>query len=152
MHGPVDCSAPGTSIAARVIVQGDSAPRVVRLKDLGLTPIDFVWATEGADGIPRDISARILRVAGASSATIDVSRAAGGMGDIIELATRLQRFLAGARPMDGADLMAPHATPARRTRPRRIRDAGESRGAGSARGAQCVDAGGDQLAPESPTR
>jgi hypothetical protein len=104
---------PGTSIATRVIVQGESAPRVVRLKDLGLTPIDFVWATEGADGIPRDISARILRVAGASSATINVSRAAGGMGDIIELATRLQRFLAGARPMDGADLMAPHATPAR---------------------------------------
>ena len=104
---------PGTSIAAHVIVQGESAPRVVHLKDLGLTPIDFVWATEGADGMPREISARILHAAGVSSATIDVSRSAGGMGDIIELATRLQRFLAGSRPMDGADLMAPHATPAR---------------------------------------
>ena len=104
-----------------MIVQGESAPRVVHLKDLGLTPIDFVWATEGADGIPREISARILHVAGASSATIDVSRAAGGMGDIIELATRLQRFLAGARPMDGADLMAP-CDPSSWARPRRIRE------------------------------
>jgi hypothetical protein len=102
-----------TDISAHVIIPGESAPRVVHLTDLGLTPIDLVWATEGADGMPREVAARILRSAGVTSGTIDVSRASGGLGDIIELATRLQRFLAGARPMDGADLMPPHATPAR---------------------------------------
>jgi len=104
---------PATTITAHVLVDGQSAPHVVHLKDLDLTPIDLIWATEGADGIPREISARILRAAGVASGTIDISRAAGGLGDLIELATRLQRFLAGARPMDGADLMPPHATPVR---------------------------------------
>ncbi len=104
---------PATSITAHVHVEGESAPRVVHLKDLGLTPIDLLWATEGADGIPREISARILHSAGLASGTIDVSHAAGGLGDLLELATRLQRFFAGARPMDGADLMPPHATPVR---------------------------------------
>jgi hypothetical protein len=35
------------------------------------------------------------------------------MGDLVELATRAQRLLAGARSMDGADLLPPHADPVR---------------------------------------
>jgi hypothetical protein len=102
-----------TGITARVVVEGDAAPRVVALSALGLTPIDLVWATEGADGVPPEIAARLLHAAGVASGRVDLSRAAGGLGDLVELATRAHRLLAGARSMDGADLMPPHAEPIR---------------------------------------
>jgi hypothetical protein len=95
------------------VVEGDAAPRVVALSALGLTPIDLVWATEGADGVPPEIAARLLHAAGVASGRVDLSRAAGGLGDLVELATRAHRLLAGARSMDGADLMPPHAEPIR---------------------------------------
>jgi len=102
---------PATGVTAQVHADGQTV--VVALSDLGLTPIDLVWATEGADGIPPEIAARILDVAGLASGDIDLSRAAGGFGDLVELATRAHRLLAGARPMDGADLLPPHAEPVR---------------------------------------
>jgi hypothetical protein len=98
-----------TGIKARVVVGGVATD--VALSDLGLTPIDLVWATGGAEGIPAEISARLLRAAGVGDGAIDLSRDAGGLGDLVELATRLQRLLAGARPLDAADLQAPHADP-----------------------------------------
>ncbi len=104
---------PATGIAARVVVDGDPAPRGVPLTALKLTPIDLVWATGGSDGVPPEIAARILHAAGVSSGRVDLSRAAGGLGDLVELATRAHRLLAGARSMDGADLMPPHAEPVR---------------------------------------
>ncbi|HEX6052710.1 MAG TPA: hypothetical protein VFZ21_25770, partial [Gemmatimonadaceae bacterium] len=104
---------PATGITARVVVDGDAEPRVVSLTALELTPIDFVWATEGADGVPPEIAARLLHAAGVASGRVDLSRAAGGFGDLVELGARAHRFLAGARPMDGADLLPPHAEPAR---------------------------------------
>jgi hypothetical protein len=102
-----------TGVAARVVVDGEPEPRVVKLGDLGLTPIDLVWATGGADGVPTEIGARVLHAAGVASGRVDLSRAAGGLGDLVELATRAQRLLAGARPMDGADLLPPHVDPVR---------------------------------------
>ena len=104
---------PATGITARVVMDGDPEPRVVSLSALRLTPIDFVWATEGADGVPPEITARLLHAAGVTSGHVDLSRAAGGLGDLVELATRAHRFLAAARPMDGADLLPPHAEPVR---------------------------------------
>jgi hypothetical protein len=104
---------PATGITARVLVDGDSSPRVVPLSALGLTPIDLVWATEGTDGVPREIAARVLHAVGVTAGHVDLSRAAGGLGDLVELATRAHRLLAGARSMDGADLMPPHAEPVR---------------------------------------
>jgi hypothetical protein len=102
-----------TGISAHVIVDGDPTPHVVTLTALKLTPIDLVWATGGADGVPPEIAARILKAAGLAAGRVDLSRAAGGMGDLVELATRAQRLLAGARSMDGADLLPPHADPVR---------------------------------------
>ncbi len=83
---------------------------VVTLPDLGLTPIDLVWATGGADRIPQEVAARVLDAAGVTG-RVDLSRAAGGLGDLVEVATRAQRLLAGARPLNGADLQPPHAEP-----------------------------------------
>jgi hypothetical protein len=104
---------PATGMTARVTVHGEPTPRAVPLSALGLTPIDLVWATEGADGVPPEIAARVLHAAGVTSGHVDLSRAAGGLGDLVELATRAHRLLAGSRPMDGADLMPPHAEPVR---------------------------------------
>lgn len=100
---------PGTGIGARVEVDGVATD--VALSDLGMTPIDLVWATGGAEGVPAEVSARLLRAAGVSTGTIDLSRDAGGLGDLVELATRLHRLLASARPLDAADLQPPHADP-----------------------------------------
>jgi hypothetical protein len=102
-----------TGITAQVVVDGDPAPHVVPLTALNLTPIDLVWATGGSEGVPPEIAARILHAASVASGRVDLSRAAGGLGDLVELATRAHRFLAGARSMDGADLMPPHAEPVR---------------------------------------
>jgi hypothetical protein len=102
---------PSTGIGARVVVDG--ATTEVALADLGLTPIDLVWATGGGEGVPPEIAARLLRAAGAAAGTLDLSRPAGGLADLVELATRLHRLLAGARPMDGSDVQPPHADPVR---------------------------------------
>ena len=104
---------PATGITAHIGVDGDPAPHVVPLSALKITPIDLVWATGGADGIPPEIAARLLHAANVTSGRVDLSRAAGGFGDLVELATRAHRLLAGGRPMDGADLMPPHAEPVR---------------------------------------
>jgi hypothetical protein len=85
---------------------------VVTLTSLGLTPIDLVWATGGVDGPPPEVVARLLAEAGVTG-RVDLSRAAGGLGDLLEIAARAQRLLAGARPLDGADLLPPHAEPDR---------------------------------------
>jgi hypothetical protein len=89
-----------------------TATHVVTLPSLGLTPIDLVWATGGVDGPPPEVVARLLAEAGVTG-RVDLSRAAGGLGDLLEIATRAQRLLAGARPLDGADLLPPHLEPAR---------------------------------------
>ena len=104
---------PAIGITAHVVVDGDPTPRSVALSALGLTPIDLVWATGGAEGVPPEITARLLHAAGVASGRVDLSREAGGLGDLVEVATRAHRLLAGARPMDGADLLPPHAEPVR---------------------------------------
>ncbi|HYO38076.1 MAG TPA: hypothetical protein VER39_00300 [Nocardioidaceae bacterium] len=83
----------------------------VTLTSLGLTPIDLVWATGGVDGQPPEVVARLQAEAGVAG-RVDLSRAAGGLGDLVEVAARTQRLLAGARPLHGADLQPPHADPA----------------------------------------
>jgi hypothetical protein len=118
---------PVTDVRARVEELGPDgdviATHDVPLADLGLTPIDLVWATGGADGAPQEVVQRVLDAAvhasGGPSPTaslrVDLGRAGPGrsLGDLVELATRAQRLLAGARPLDGADLQPPHADPVR---------------------------------------
>lgn len=109
-----------TGITARVQTleaEGeDMAASDIPLSELGLTPIDFVYATEGADGLPAEIVARALRAAGPDKAgrRVDLAREPGGersLADLIEIGTRAQRLLAGARPLTGADLLPPRADP-----------------------------------------
>src|SRR4030095_8434824 len=102
-----------TTITAHVFVDGDPTPHVVALSALKLTPIDLVWATGGVDGVPPEIAARLLNAAGVAAGRIDVSRAAGGLGDVIEVATRVCLLLTGARAMDATYLLPPHVEPAR---------------------------------------
>jgi hypothetical protein len=112
---------PADAISARVEELDDAgavtATHVVALPALGLAPIDLVWATAGADGAPTEIIQRVLAAAPASTAQLRVNLgragAQRGLGDLIEVATNARRFLGGARPMDGADLQAPHADPVR---------------------------------------
>jgi hypothetical protein len=118
---------PATGIAARVEELG-AAGRIIAtydvpLANLGLAPIDLVWATGGADGAPPEIVQRVLdaavHAAGGPAPTaslrVNLGRVGTGksLGDLVELATRAQRLIAGARPMDGADLQPPHADPVR---------------------------------------
>ncbi len=111
-----DLLGPADGIAARVEELSDQGEVVaahdVSLASLGLTPIDLVWATGGVDGPPPEVVARLLAEAGVTG-RVDLSRAAGGLGELVEVATRAQRLLAGARPLDGADLLPPHAEPVR---------------------------------------
>jgi hypothetical protein len=94
-----------------------SASHEVPLAALGLTAIDLVWATGGVDGPPSEVLARVLDAATAATggpgpgASLRVELA--GLADLVELATRAQRLLAGTRPADGADLQPPHADPER---------------------------------------
>ena len=118
---------PATDVGARVEELGPDgeviATHVVPLTELGLTPIDLVWATGGADGAPQEIVQRVLDAAlhaaggpvPTASLRVDLGRAGPGrsLGDLVELATRAQRLLAGSRPMDGSDLQPPHADPVR---------------------------------------
>jgi hypothetical protein len=118
---------PATGVSARVEELGTDgavvATHEVPLADLRLAPIDLVWATGGADGAPQEIVQRVLDAAvhasGGPSPTaslrVDLGRAGPGrsLGDLVEIATRAQRLLAGARPLDGADLQPPHADPVR---------------------------------------
>ncbi len=62
--------------------------------------------------MPPELAARLLAEVGVTG-RVDLSRAAGGLGEVVEVATRAQRLLAGARPLDGADLLPPHADPSR---------------------------------------
>jgi hypothetical protein len=107
---------PADGVSARVEeVSADgevTATHAVTLGSLGLTPIDLVWGTGGVDGPPPEIVSRVLAQAGVTG-RVDLSRSAGGLGDLVEVATRAQRLLAGARPLDGADLLPPHADPDR---------------------------------------
>jgi hypothetical protein len=118
---------PATGVSARVEELGPDgriiATHNVPLATLGLTPIDLVWATGGADGAPQEIVQRVLDAAvhaaggPAPTASLRVNLGRVGpeksLGDLVELATRAQRLLAGSRPMDGADLQPPHADPVR---------------------------------------
>jgi hypothetical protein len=112
---------PANAVSARVEELDDAgavtATHVVALPALGLAPIDLVWATAGADGAPAEIIQRVLAEVPPSTARqrVDLSRAGAqrGLGDLIEVASNARRFLAGARPLDGADLQAPHADPVR---------------------------------------
>lgn len=77
-----------------------------------------MWATEGADGAPTDVLGRVIDAAlhatggnGSSPAphanlrvNLDRTGNGRGFGDLVEVATRAQRLLARARPLDGADL------------------------------------------------
>src|SRR5262249_53434652 len=118
---------PATDVSARVEELGPDggviASHVVPLADLGLTAIDLVWATGGADGPPQEVVQRVLdaavHAAGGPSPTaslrVDLGRTGPerSLGDLVEVAARAQRLLAGARPLDGADLQPPHADPMR---------------------------------------
>ena len=103
---------PATGVSAHV-VDADGTPIIVPLSELGLAPIDLMWATGGGDGTPPEILARLLHAAGVVEGRVDLSRAAGGLGDLVEVASRAQRLLAGARPLDGSDLQPPHSDPVR---------------------------------------
>ncbi len=118
---------PATGIVARVEELGpdggERATHAVPLSALGLTPIDLVWATTGAEGPTPELVERIRRSATAApggpaagaSLRVDLSRAGLGrsLADLVEIAARAQRLLAGARPLHGADLQPPRADPAR---------------------------------------
>ena len=109
---------PAGGAAARVQELGRdgtvTASHQVPLASLGLTAVDLVWATGGADGPPPEVVARVLDAAlaapGGPPAGADLRVE---LADLVELATRAQRLLAGARPADGADLQPPHADPER---------------------------------------
>lgn len=112
---------PASDVIAKVEELGSdgtvTALHDVPLQALDLAPIDLVWATGGADGAPPELLARVLDAAPASDGPrrVNLSRSGAGrsLGDLVELATRAQRLLAGSRPMDGADLQPPHADPLR---------------------------------------
>ncbi|MEO1091104.1 MAG: hypothetical protein AAFX81_10750 [Pseudomonadota bacterium] len=109
-----------TGIVARVQSLGPDGDvietRNVPLSNLALTPLDFIYATEGSERPPAEIVARIMLAAGPKSVgrQVDFAREAGEakcLGDLVELATRTHRLLAGARPLTGADLQPPRADP-----------------------------------------
>jgi hypothetical protein len=94
-----------------------TATHLVALTALNLTAIDLVWATAGVDGPPPEILARVLdaalRAADGPDPGANLRVQLGELGVLLELASRGQRLLAGARPVDGADLQPPHAEPSR---------------------------------------
>lgn len=92
--------------------------RLVAFPALGLAPIDLVWMTAGADGVPPELVARVLAAGPAATTArlrVDLGRSGTGrsVGDLVEVATRMRQLLAGARSLDGGDLLAPHAEPVR---------------------------------------
>jgi hypothetical protein len=84
----------GPAVGAEATV-GD---RIVALTELDLAPIDLVWSAEGAEGLPAEITARLR---GTGDGAVILNRR---FADLVEVATRTQRLLAGTRPLDGADL------------------------------------------------
>jgi hypothetical protein len=121
---------PATGISARVeeLAPNGSvtATHLIALEDLGLSAIDFVWASASAGA---EIVQRVLDAArhpagtgtppAGTSLRVDLARLPGsgpadrGLGDLVELAAQARGLLAGARPLDGADFQPPHADPQR---------------------------------------
>jgi hypothetical protein len=100
----------------------------VELSRLGLTALDLVSISAGdrAEVIERVLDAATRSSDGFAPApagmrlNVDLSRRPGAaasehvFADVLEVAAAAQRLLGGARPLDGADLQAPHVDPERR--------------------------------------
>ena len=89
----------------------------VAVSTLGMAAIDLVWAMGGVQGNPPELVSRVLDAADTgpsappAASTLHVDSTA--LSVQLEVAARLHRLLAGARPCDGADLQPPHADPDR---------------------------------------
>jgi hypothetical protein len=106
---------------------GVVAEHRVPLTGLRLAALDFVWIS-GDAGAATELAQRAYAVAvpapaGAPPALRLVLQPAADrtspergrdLGDLFELAGALRRLIAGARPLDGADLQPAHADPDRR--------------------------------------
>ena len=112
-------------VVAELDARGDEVGRHrVALADLGLSALDLVWIS-GDAGVTTELAQRAFAAspAGRTGAVpvglrlvleAPTDRAARDVGDLLEVAGALRRLVAGARPLDGADLQPAHADPDRR--------------------------------------
>src|SRR6185295_17206596 len=113
---------PADGITARVEELDDAGgvrtAHIVAFATLGLAPIDLVWTLVGPDGAPAEIMQRLIDVARPGSSPglrVNLARAGNdrSVSDLLEVATRAQKFLGAARPLDGDDLQPAHTDPVR---------------------------------------
>jgi hypothetical protein len=113
--GPVSTA----SIAVSELASDGSVTAVhsIAVASLGMAAIDLVWATGGVEGDPPELVSRVLDLAATASdgprPGADLRVDTSALAPQLELAVRLHRLLAGARPADGADLQPQHADPQR---------------------------------------
>ncbi len=119
--------ASGVDVRIAVLDAGGAVvdEHAVPLASLALSPLDLVWIS-GDAGAAGELARRAYvaavpdhRDAPVPLLRLDVSAAADrgrrSMADLLELASAIRRLLAGARPLDGADLQPAHADPDRRS-------------------------------------
>ena len=113
---------PADGITARVEELDDAGAvrtaHTVAIATLGLAPIDLLWTLVGPDGAPAEIMRRLIDAAQPGSSPglrVDVARSGNdrSVSDLLEVATRAQKLLGGARPLDGDDLQPAHTDPVR---------------------------------------
>jgi len=124
---------PATGVAAQVEQLDPASGALTRslalpLAALGLGALDFLCARIGNDGQPSEIELRLLDAAWHPATPADApprgallrlntARRDGAppaersLADLLEIAAAAQRVLGSARPLDAADLQAPHAEP-----------------------------------------
>ena len=118
--------ATGVDVGVAVLATGGDvvSEHVAPLPSLALSPLDLVWIS-GDAGAAAELARRAYQAAVPSSNAapppflrLDLSPATDrdrrSLADLLELASALRRLLAGARPLDGADLQPAHADPERR--------------------------------------